>query len=199
MSVIRNLKIDETMILAPTGELYSTQVKQSFALILEEERRRVFEEGKIKGEQIGYQKALEEGRIWLNLLRVIAEKMLAKKASLLDQIKPEIIEFVINICEQIIRRELSQPENLVNLINSLLMAAGSSAEADCIKIFLAPSDHAMIENHLSQIQYEKIRLVPDPLMVSGDCRIETQMSFVNYNISRELADLKSKILHGKAS
>ena len=198
MSLIRNEVVKGEAILSPRGELQRLEAKEGVDALLEEECRKAFQKGKTQGERIGHESALMESREFLNLLQAITTKMLEQKKILIDQLKPEIIELAIAICEQMIRRELSQPKTLVNLVNSLLTSVVSHWQHEFIQIILSPDDLVMMEEHLNQIQYNKreikgIRFSSDPLMKRGDCRLETKTGLLNCNISRELADLQSKI------
>ncbi len=198
MKVIRGETVQQTLLLTPNGELLGTN-KEDFTDLVEEECRRSFQKGQEKGERVGYYKALEESKMFVTLLQTMTRKVLEQKNRLLDQLKPEIIEFSMSVCEQVLRKELSQPHALVRLIHSLLVVVTPSLKDDSIKIVLAPDDFLMLENHFDEIQYDKrevkgIHFVSDSLMRRGDCRIETTSGLLNYDISRELNDLQAKVL-----
>jgi flagellar assembly protein FliH len=167
--------------------------------LAEEECQKFFERGKEAGEEIGYRAAICEIKILLELLEKIATKLLDHKAVLLEKLKPEIIDFSIQLCERVIRKELSHPESLVKLINSLLAICEPEFRQDAIQIVLATDDFLMLEQHLEKVQYDTSSIVSlhfraDSLMKRGDCRIEAQSGLLNYSITRELADLQAKIL-----
>ncbi|MCC5832891.1 MAG: hypothetical protein JJU12_07610 [Chlamydiales bacterium] len=198
MRVIRGESVKEVALLSSTGELMHPK-GEDHACLVEEECRKAFQRGEEKGEKIGYHKAVEESKVFLDQLQMMARKILELKNRLLDQLKPEIVEFTLAVCERVIRKELSQPQALVRLINSLLVSATPSLKNDTIQIVLSPDDFVILEKSFTQIQYDKreiagIRFVADPLMRRGDCRIETKTGLLNYDISRELADLQSKVL-----
>lgn len=199
MSIIRGDPIQESSVLLANGELLLLKNNEKPADLYEKEWTKAFQKGQEKGEQIGFEKAKEEIKVLLDLLQIMAAKLLEQKMRLLDQLKPEIIEFVIAICERIIRKELTQPEALVKLIHSLLLTASPAMEQDLVHIILAPDDLVLLGGELDYIQYDKqlikgIRFVADPLMRRGDCRIESKTALLNHDISRELLDLQSKLL-----
>lgn len=163
------------------------------------ERIEAYQKGKEEGERQGYEKAQKELEAFVNLLQTMAAKILEQKKSLLEHLKPEIIEFSLAICERVIRQELAQPEKLARMIDSLLATATASLQGDLVKIILSPDDLILLENHLTKIQYDKheikgIRFNPDPTIRRGDCRIEAKTGLLNCTISRELEDLRSKVL-----
>lgn len=198
MKIIRGETVHRTALLSSSGELVHVQ-EGDYAGLVDEECRKAFQEGQEKGEKAGYRKALDENKAFLDLLQTMSRKILEQKSRLLDQFKPEIIEFALAVCERVIRKELAQPHALALLINSLLASAIPSLKNDRIEIVLSPDDFVMLEQSFNQIQYDKrkieaIRFVADPLMRRGDCRIETKTALLNYDISRELADLQSKVM-----
>ena len=164
-----------------------------------QEDRSAYQQGQKKGEDEGYDRAKKEFGAFYTLLQSLADKILEQKKLLLKQLKPEIIDFAITLCERVIRQELSQPEKLVRLIDSLLTSATTSINGDMVKIILSPEDLVLIESHRNKIQYDKreikgLRFVPDSSVKRGDYRIETKRGILNCSIARELEDLRSKVL-----
>ncbi len=186
--VIRGEKIERVLRCSSDGRLEPFQEDQS-----------AYQKGLKKGEEEGYDRAKKEFAAFYTLLQSLADKILEHKKHLFQQLKPEIIDFAITLCERVIRQELSQPEKLVRLIDSLLTAATTSINGDMVKIILSPEDLVLIETHRSKIQYDKreikgLRFVPDPAVRRGDYRIETKRGILNCSIARELEDLRSKVL-----
>lgn len=200
--IIRGERVEETAILTPTRELFISQKNgQKVSDFIAEETRRWFFKGQDSGEKIGYEKALQESKPLFSLLQTLSEKLLEQRKNLLEQIKPELIDIALAICEKVIRNELREPEGLIQLINAVLEESRTQLKSTFVQIYLAPEDLEMIEEHLSQIHYNKqriqdLRFDADPLMQRGDCRIETQSELLNYAVARELADLKMQILEG---
>ncbi|MEZ5315181.1 MAG: FliH/SctL family protein [Chlamydiales bacterium] len=199
IGIIRGEKVEQVAMLSPNGELIQSN-HEAFTNLIEEECKKAFQNGHEKGERIGYQKALDENQSFLHLLQKMAHKILEQKNHLLDLIKPEIIEFIIAICERVIRKELNDPDSLVQLINSLLNSTTPSLKNDVVHIVLSSEDFMMLDKSFDKIQYDKreikhIRFTSDPLMRQGDCRIETKTGLLNYDISRELANFQEKVLN----
>lgn len=187
-NVIRGETIKRVLRYSSEGNLEPIQEDQS-----------AYKKGQKKGENEGYDRAKKEFAAFYTLLQSLADKILEQKKRLLQQLKPEIIDFAITLCERVIRQELSQPEKLVRLIDTLLTAATTSINGDMVKIILSPEDLVLIESHRNKIQYDKreikgLRFVPDSAVKRGDYRIETKRGILNCSIARELEDLRSKVL-----
>lgn len=199
--IIRDENVTASATLNASRELYLIQSDQESATFVEEACKEAFRNGEKQGEKLGYERALLEVKTLLHVLQTLARKLLEHKQHLLEQLKPEVVEFAISVCERIIRKELCQPEALVKLINSLLSYAGSTIYNDSIQLILCPDDLVMLESYLASIHYDKreiggVSFRSDPLMQRGDCRLETRAALLNYTISRQLTDLQSKVLQG---
>jgi flagellar biosynthesis/type III secretory pathway protein FliH len=198
MKIIRGEKVKESLLLTATRELFNSDLPMHGSFF-EEECHKAFEDGIKRGEELGYEKFVAEAKTFLDLLTLLAHKLLDQKKKLLDQLKPEIVEFSMHVCERILRKELSQPESMAALINSLLNLCAHQFKEETLHVFLAPEDLGMLEGYLSQMsnshrEIKGVSFQADTLIRRGDCRIEAKAGLLNYSISRELADLQAKIL-----
>jgi len=197
--IIRGEKVVEAATLSPSRELLFASSSDSFPSFLEESCQKAYAHGEEQGEKLGYMRALEEIKSLMHLLQNLSHKILEYKQHLLEKLKPEVVEFSLAVCEQVIRKELSHPDTFAKLIGSLLsIATASSMREESLLLILSSEDLSLLESHL---QYHKkdfvdIKFRVDPLMKRGDCRIETPTGLLNHSISRQLADLQSKVLQG---
>lgn len=199
--IIRGENVTEIATLNASRQLHFIQSDQDSPTGMEEACKEAFHKGEKQGEKLGYERARVETKSLLHVLQTLSQKLLEHKHHLLEQMKPEVVEFAISVCERIIRKELSQPEALVKLINSLISYAASMIHNDAVQLILAPDDLVMLESYLASIHYDKreiggVSFRTDPLMQRGDCRLETRAALLNYTISRQLTDLQSKVLQG---
>lgn len=199
--IIRGENVTERATLSPSGQLCYVNSSHLPGAFVEEECKQAFGKGKKQGEKLGYERALCELSSLLGILQSFSHKLLEYKHQLLEQLKPEVVAFAISVCERIVRKELSQPESFIRLINSLLVYATQSIRGDPVKLILSPDDLVMLENHLSKIHYDKremesLSFHSDSQLQRGDVRLETPSTLLNYTLSRQLADLQSKVLQG---
>jgi flagellar biosynthesis/type III secretory pathway protein FliH len=206
--ILKNESIQGTIACSPEGEVYEKQTKEDyFQQYLKDECQKAYRKGKEEGIAQGYIQSKDEMAAFLELIQSISSKVLEEKKRLMDQLKPEIIEFCIAVAEKIIRQELSHKEKLSKLIDSFLQLITppinslntSRNSIETIKISLSPEDLELLEDCFEHFNYEKgdmtaIKFVSDPLMVRGDLRMETKSQFLNFSVNRELEDLRSKIL-----
>jgi flagellar biosynthesis/type III secretory pathway protein FliH len=199
MSIIRGGVVESTVILSAERELFYLSDETAEASLLEIECQKAYHQGWIEGEAKGYARAVEENEKLLLLLQTLAQKVLEHKKHFLQQVKPELIEFSMRVCERVIRKELSRPEHLIHLISLLLQANAPHVEGETLSLLLAPADLVMLEPYLEQIAYDRqaiSRIVfrADPSLCRGDCRLESKGSMLHYSIARELTELSSTVL-----
>ncbi len=189
MSIIRGETVLETVLLNAKREVLSSR-DESFHDLVEEECRKAFQKGVEKGEKIGLLKGQQESSTFVDLLQRMAERVLEHKSRLIDQLRPEIVEFSMGVCERIIRRELSQPHVFAQLIGMLISVATARMKQQPLEVVVSPEDYAMLES----LELDEVQFIQDPLMRRGDCRVESQGGLINYDISRELSELQAKVL-----
>jgi flagellar biosynthesis/type III secretory pathway protein FliH len=199
--IIRGEKVTQIATLSGVRTLhFEAQPMTSFSFV-DEECKKAHQKGREEGEKCGYEHAILEIFSLVQVLQRLAHALWESKRSLLEQIKPEVVEFAICVCERMIRKELQEPETLVKLISSLLSYATSKMQGEALILILSTEDYVMLEKHLMCIHYDQrdikgITFRSDPLMKRGDCRIDSPTSLLDYTIARQLADLQSKVLQG---
>lgn len=157
--------------------------------LVSEERKRAFDKG--------YAQAQLEMKNQFALLQKVSDKLLEEKRQLLERMKPEVIDFCLQLTEQILRQELSDPAVLAKLISSLLVAIGRQKES--LSVVLAPEDLEIMESFIPTIEAEKhkmghIYFSSDPTVQKGDVRIECNSILVNCAIARELESVRAHLL-----
>jgi flagellar assembly protein FliH len=136
-----------------------------------------FEEGKKQGHEAGYQTGLAEGQhlIQENIqyLYQIEENLKKLYAYSREYLTQEIIDLAIDLARAVIMRSIAQqPDCIVDIVEkSLEQIPILQLPA---KIFLHPLDAQLIEaNPQRNIQEEGWRIVADPTISRGGCRLET--------------------------
>ncbi|MCH9625598.1 MAG: hypothetical protein S4CHLAM123_07740 [Chlamydiales bacterium] len=197
MSIIRGEQIEHRVTLTPTRELHEGGNDFQRLDFVEEECRRAFQKGEELGEKVGYEKALGELKILVHLLQKMMGNLLEQKKQLLENLRPEVIEFSIKVCERVLRKELERPETLVYMIQTLLDLSAPHFAQEAFQIFLSPEDLQMLEKHVKTVQKKlEIRFRADPMMCRGDCRIETKTGLLNHMLLRELENIQEEVQQG---
>lgn len=183
--ILKEATVDKRLYLTPNRELVEEK-SSDFESLFEEEYRKAKESGLKSGEKEGYARAAAELASMVKLVQRLSERLLEQKKQLLEQMKPEVIEFALAVCERVIRQELKEPAVFTKLIQTLLDQAINAFPEEKIKVFLAPQDLEI----LGKVDCDKSSFHADPLMCAGDCRIEAKSGILNADISNLLDDLK---------
>src|SRR5262245_17337090 len=190
------------------GRSYLDRVRGEAARIVAEARQ---EAAKIKA------KAVEEGRQaaiqtvqaslrtrldqqlaeCLSALREAAEGISAARHTWQQHWEAHTVALATSIAARLCRRELSrQPEITLHWVRETLELAAGSGE---IVLRLNPSDHAAlghkaetIAKHLTGLG--AVRIVADPAISAGGCRVDTQFGSLDQQIEAQLARVSEELL-----
>ena len=100
------------------------------------------------------------------------------------------------IAQRVIRRELTQqPEIPVALVREALELASGSSE---LQIRLNPADHAALGGRVESIVREmaglgETRVIADPEITTGGCRIDTRFGSIDQQIESQLARIEEEL------
>ncbi len=161
-----------------------------------------YDEGFKAGEQAGEESALknidkqaeEELHATIDLLKGAAGNLENERNNMLKEAKQELLNLSIAICEKFLRRELKDKKSMTKLIEDLLVRMKSITHDQITHIFLSPDDFHLLEKQFSKIQYDKsdikkLDFASDPAIEQGECRIETALGLINFDIPRLLDNL----------
>lgn len=153
-------------------------------------RARGFEQGCAEGRQQG----LAEAQRILQRAGLLLDDM-AKPYQHLDQlVTQELVQTAMMIARQIIRRELTLDSQLVTGAVSEALATLSGLEGE-MEIHLNPSDVAMVRDLTPEVLEGKSwKLMEDPEMLPGGCRLKTPVSYVDASVERQMEMMLSGLL-----
>ncbi|MCP3869484.1 MAG: flagellar assembly protein FliH [Gammaproteobacteria bacterium] len=157
-----------------------------------------FEKGKTAGFEAGHREALEEGRARLGeqvqQFDAVLSTLDAPLQQLDDQVEAELIELVINMVRQLVRREIrTDPGQIIGVVREALSILPVSSRN--ISVILHPEDAALVRQIYDLGDSELgWRIVEDPVLDRGGCRISTEVSQVDATLESRLANLIAPLL-----
>lgn len=183
-----------------------------------EGRQKGYEEGNKKGYEEGYQKGHEEGtrkgyqeghaegrgagEAELRELRLEQGQRLQQLLTALDQplsqldeqVEHELVLLAVAIAKQVIRRELkTDPGQIVATVKSAAAALPSAARG--VVLHLHPDDGELVKAALSLADGgAQWKIVEDPLITRGGCRVASESSTVDATVEKRLAQAIAKVL-----
>jgi len=162
---------------------------EGFGLGRKEGRSRGYKEGSERAHA-----ALEEKiRLFEHLLDTLSEPL----RQLDEQLEQSIVKLATLIAHHLVRRELkTESGEIVAVVREAVTALPISARHP--RIYLHPEDIDIVCHALSLGDEEKSwRIEEDLLLTRGDCRVETESSYIDASVEARLSAIAAKMLGGE--
>lgn len=160
-----------------------------------------YEVGYAEGKATGYREALEAGqaeqRDYAERLRSIVDLAARPLADLDERVEAALVDLVILLARQIIRRELKvSPGEVVAVVREALSRLPMSTQSRVLH--LHPEDIALVRGALGLPEQDPDwDLKADPLVARGGCLVETESSYVDATVEARIAAAVSRLLGGE--
>lgn len=114
-----------------------------------------------------------------------------------DAVENELLTLCLDIARQIIRREISLDSgHIVAVIREAISALPVSSQK--MRVHLHPGDADVVRSVLSDSNEDfSWKIVEDPMLSKGDCKIVTEYSQVDATLDKRLAAIAAKIMGGE--
>ncbi len=151
-------------------------------------------EGRDKGHKEGIAQAKAESQQLFKNLEGIFNSLAEPVSQLDDELENSIATLTLAIARQLIRREIKlEPGEIVAVVREAVKTLPLSARNPTI--YLHPEDMQLVRNALSLGEDDKsYRLEEDLLLIRGDCRVETESSYIDAAIEARLSAVAANML-----
>lgn len=160
-----------------------------------------FEKGRKEGFEFGHKEGLVAGRESLEEKGAQLDKLLASLETpfqqLDDQVESELVELVISMVRQLVRREVrNDPGQIIGVVREAMSILPVSSRS--ISLILHPEDASLVRETYELSDSELgWRIIEDPVLARGGCRISTETSQVDATLESRLATLIAPLLGGE--
>jgi flagellar assembly protein FliH len=162
---------------------------------IEQWRKDAQEEGYQEGLKIAAAKAVVTEKRLAQLINFFEHPL----KSLNEEVEHQLSQVVVTLAQQLVRRELKiEPGEIIGLIRDSVELLPGYARG--IRIFLNPEDASLVRNALSieaDNEEQSWKLVEDPMITQGGCKIKSESSSINATLENRLAVLAASVLGGK--
>lgn len=165
-------------------------------------RQEAYSDGQKEGYEAGYRTGMGAAQQEIATRIGHLEKLIGELAEPLrtvdEQVEDELVELVIAIAKQIIRRELHiAPDEIIRLVRDGLTALPVSARK--IKVALHPDDAALVRDALHMVDGEddeeqRWSILEDPALSRGGCHITTNHSRIDASVEKRINAVISQLL-----
>lgn len=172
-------------------------------LLTAQQIEEIQQEAKKEGYQAGYQEGLagakNEIKQQVQKLENVFQVLQAPLEQLDDQVEEELVTLALAIAKQIIRRELkTEPAHVIGAIREALASLPLSSRN--IQVLLHPDDATVVRENLSTNESdEDWKIMENPTITRGGCRIVTDTSTVDATLERRLAAVAAQVFGGERS
>lgn len=158
------------------------------------------EEGRQQGFQIGYENGMEETR---QLQRQQAAEFVSLMESLnepfkeLDiEVEKQLVDLSIKIASHLVRRELKlDPGEIIAVVRAAVNVLPVASQK--ITLHMHPLDAELVKSSLALTDtITSWRIIEDPLMTQGGCKVATDVSYVDATVEKRLAQVIAMVLGG---
>lgn len=164
---------------------------------IERLQKHAYAEGFALGKREGLVAGQAEMRARAQRLEHLLQALQQPLAQSDDQVERELVQLAFAIARQIVRREIKlDPGQIVAVVRealSLLPMASRTAQ-----LHLHPEDGALVREALALNETEQQwRVVDDPTVSRGGCRVNTETSFIDATLESRVAALAATLLGGE--
>lgn len=167
----------------------------------EEGRQQGYEAGRAEGHQDGYKVGYEEAQSLMQQKASEWQELLAALEQPFKQLDQEVeqalVDLVIAVSRQVVRREIKlEPGQIVAVLREAINALPLSDQK--ITITLHPEDAELVRSALKvDDSLPSWRMVEDPLLTRGGCRVATEYSSVDATLENRLTAVITQMLGGE--
>lgn len=156
---------------------------------MQEASKKGYEEGLAKGLRAAEAQISQQ----VKSLESVIQSLVSPYEEFDERVENEIASLAIQISKQLIRRELkADAGQVVGVVKEALSALPSSSQN--IQLFLHPDDAALIKSALSIDDEARWKIVEDPVITRGGCRVATDASTIDATIENRLLAIIAKAL-----
>jgi len=155
------------------------------------------EEGYAVGYAEGKTKARNENADLQARLRAIFASLGGVFADFDEQAERELVHLSVVFAQQLVRRELHiDPGELVPVVRESIGLLPSASRD--IRVHIHPDDAPFVQDALRGGEFDGgIKLVEDPLVSRGGCKVDTDASRIDATLETRLAALAARVLVGE--
>ncbi len=160
-------------------------------------RQQAYEKSYARGYMEGLQQGQKEIRQQVEYLQSIMATLAMPLPGVDDQVVHEMAELCMAVVRQMVRRELkTSPDEIVAVVKEAVgMLPLSSGE---IHLELHPEDAALVRHALGEPgNATNWRIVEDPLLTRGGCRVQTRVSRIDATVETRLNATIAAVMGGE--
>jgi flagellar assembly protein FliH len=181
--------VEEEVEIAPrlTAEAIEAMQQQAYEEASKRGQQEGWEQGHRDGYAAGYAEGLEQARTLGARLEQIMALLDEPLREMDEQVIQELTALAIAVARQLIRRELrTDPGQIIAVVREAMAILPANARR--VSLHLHPDDAELVRVSLSLDENgQRWKLLEDPLLTRGGCRVTSDSSAIDASIEKRLA------------
>jgi flagellar assembly protein FliH len=179
----------------------SVSVGPITAEAIERIQKQAFKEAYDEGFANGYKDGVAKGKSEMDAQVALLNSAMIALAQPLKQmdreVEQQLADLAILIARQLVRREIkTDPGQIIAIVREAVLALPNAEKK--VYVYLNPEDIALTKSKLQTSEAEGYwRLMEDPTLSRGDCKILTETSSIDATVERRLSTLVANLLGGE--
>ncbi len=163
---------------------------------IEEIHQAAWQEGFEQGRREGLADAAREIAQKVAELDALMNTLVHPLEKLDDEVEQQLVQLCVMLTRHLVRRELrTSPEEILGTLREALSLLPSAQRE--VRIVLHPEDAGLVRTHWQGEEEERRwRLVEDPTITRGGCRVESERSRIDATVEQRLNALLTQFLGG---
>ena len=174
--------------------LHNMVTAEKLEEIRKDAHRDGFEQGRREGLQSGQQEIQNRVQHLSQVLGALSEPLRRMD----EQVEQELVALAIAMARQLIRRELKQdPGEIIAVVREAIAVLPSNFLR--VQIALHPEDAQLVRERLALAESDERawRVVEDPTLTRGGCRVTTEHSRIDATVEKRLAAVIARVMGGE--
>lgn len=179
-----------------TVEEIEAMQKQAYDEAFAQGKKDGFQQGFDEGSKKGYEENLHLLQSQTATLVSLLESLNEPFKNLDEEVEKELVDLAIAIATQIIRREIKlDPGQVVAAVKEAINVLPLASQK--ISLNLHPEDAELVRSALALDEMSPVwRVIEDPLITRGGCKVNTEVSHVDATVEHRLAAVIATVLGG---
>lgn len=178
---------------APLGPVTAEAIEE----IQKQAYKEAYDEGLANGYKDGLAKGNAELQSQFELLKKALSSLSEPFVQLDQEVETQLAQLAVTIARQLVRREIkTDPGQIIAIVREAILVLPSAGRQT--SVYLNPEDLELVRSKLSASESESVwRLVEDPTLSRGDCKVATDTSSIDATVERRLSSLVAKLFGGE--
>jgi flagellar assembly protein FliH len=196
-AVLKKKAEEESERIIKEAENKSFEIIQAAEMEKDQHKADAYKQGFESGREAGFDEGKREVDRLVDRMRIILEKTMDKRQSILDETEQQIVELVLLISRKVIKVISESQRNVVmsNIVQALRKVKGRGDVVIRVNI----ADLELTSEHTKEFieaveNIKNITFAEDSSVDRGGCIIETDFGAIDARISSQLSELEQKIL-----